>query len=182
MRFWLGTPDGKYGFLTSQAVMAFQKYVGLPRTGVADEATIGALASASPAQAVTTAGEIVEVDLARQLLFIVQGGQTIAALNSSTGSRVPYRETLPDGRVATGDAITYTGRFKVYREISDGWRISDLGRLWRPKYFDGGIAVHGSNSIPGYPASHGCVRVSIAAMDWIWAANLMPIGRSVWVY
>ena len=42
-------------------------------------------------------------------------------------------------------------------------------RLWRPRYFNGGIAVHGSPSIPAYPASHGCARVSNAAMDMIWA-------------
>jgi lipoprotein-anchoring transpeptidase ErfK/SrfK len=42
--------------------------------------------------------------------------------------------------------------------------------------------VHGSNSIPNYPASHGCVRVSVPAMDWIWAWNLMPMHIPVWVH
>ncbi len=181
-KFWVDNPDGNYGSLTSQAVMAFQKYYRLRRTGVADDETIAALVGAGPAQAASTSGDLIEIDLARQLIFVVVGGQTVAALNTSTGSGVPYREVLPDGRVATGDAVTYTGKFKVHREISDGWRISDLGRLWRPKYFDGGIAVHGSTSIPGYPASHGCARLSIAAMDWIWANNYMPMGRTVWVY
>ena len=42
--------------------------------------------------------------------------------------------------------------------------------------------MHGSNSIPNYPASHGCVRVSVPAMDWIWAWNLMPMDIPVWVH
>ena len=50
------------------------------------------------------------------------------------------------------------------------------------EYFIGGIAVHGSNSIPRYPASHGCVRVSVQAMDFIWDSNLMPLGIHVWVH
>jgi lipoprotein-anchoring transpeptidase ErfK/SrfK len=42
--------------------------------------------------------------------------------------------------------------------------------------------MHGSPSIPPHPASHGCARLSNAAIDFIWAANLMPIGTPVWVY
>ena len=42
--------------------------------------------------------------------------------------------------------------------------------------------MHGYTDVPPYPASHGCVRVSNAAMDFIWATNIMPIGAAVWVY
>ena len=42
--------------------------------------------------------------------------------------------------------------------------------------------MHGSPSIPAYPASHGCARVSNAAMDMIWAQGVMPIGGRVTVY
>mgnify|MGYP002652321331 CR=1 FL=1 len=34
-------------------------------------------------------------------------------------------------------------------------------------------------SIPAYPASHGCARVSNAAMDMIWDEDLMPVGSTV---
>ena len=58
-----------------------------------------------------------------------------------------------------------------------------LGVLWRPKYFTwSGIAIHGYTSVPPYPASHGCTRVSNAAVDWMWANNILPIGLTVWVY
>jgi hypothetical protein len=30
-------------------------------------------------------------------------------------------------------------------------------------YFNGGIAIHGSPSIPPYPASHGCIRIPMYA-------------------
>ena len=70
----------------------------------------------------------------------------------------------------------------VYRERAEGWWEGDLGEIYRPKYFTGGIAVHGSNNVPDYPASHGCVRVSVPAMDWIWEQNLMPLDTPVWVH
>ena len=57
-----------------------------------------------------------------------------------------------------------------------------MGALWRPRYFNGGIAIHGYTSVPGYPASHGCTRVSNAGMDYVWSAGLAPTGRRVWVY
>jgi lipoprotein-anchoring transpeptidase ErfK/SrfK len=44
------------------------------------------------------------------------------------------------------------------------------------------VAVHGSSSIPNYPASHGCVRVSVPFMDFVWDQNLMPMGTTVWVH
>ena len=46
----------------------------------------------------------------------------------------------------------------------------------------GGVAIHGSTSIPAYPASHGCIRVSTAFMDTVWAYNLIPFRSTVWVY
>ncbi|WP_432564832.1 L,D-transpeptidase [Kineococcus sp. SYSU DK003] len=37
-----------------------------------------------------------------------------------------------------------------------------------------GIAMHGTASAPAFAASHGCARVTNAAMDVVWAHNLMP--------
>ena len=54
-----------------------------------------------------------------------------------------------------------------------------LGQLWRPRFFYRGIAVHGSPNIPPWPASHGCARLSNAAINMIWDKNLMPIGSTV---
>ncbi len=181
--YWMGPVDGHTGSLMSQAVMAFQKYTGLPRTGIADQPTVDALTVAAPPVARTTTGDMVEIDKPRQILFVVRGGRTIAVFNSSTGSNVPFHERVAGGRIATGNAVTPVGRFTITRELPNGWRTSDLGQLWRPKYFtSSGIAVHGANSVPAYPASHGCARVSVQAMNYIWDATLMPKGIGVWVY
>ena len=51
-------------------------------------------------------------------------------------------------------AITPTGRFRVYRKIP-GWRKSPLGLMYYPVYIAGGVAIHGSPSVPRRPASHG---------------------------
>jgi hypothetical protein len=49
-------------------------------------------------------------------------------------------------------------------------------------YFNGGIAVHGSTSVPPHPASHGCCRLTISAMDMILARGLITMGTAVVVY
>jgi lipoprotein-anchoring transpeptidase ErfK/SrfK len=127
---------------------------------------------------------LAEVDKQRQLLFIVQEGKTVAVLNASTGDDREYEE--PDanspGVIIRGVALTPEGTFAIDRERPDGWWIGDLGQIYRPKYFIGGVAIHGSTSVPAYPASHGCVRVSVAAMDMIWDKNLLPRGTTVIVH
>jgi lipoprotein-anchoring transpeptidase ErfK/SrfK len=71
----------------------------------------------------------------------------------------------------------------VYREVNAMHSSTlELGDMWRPKFFTGGIAVHGSSSVPAFPASHGCVRVSNSAMDWIWDTWGAPSGTPVVVY
>ena len=75
-------------------------------------------------------------------------------------------------------AVTPKGVYHVYRGVN-GWDPGPLGKLYRPRYFNGGIAVHGYPSVPSTPASHGCVRVTIGAMDFLWNNKLLPIGRTV---
>lgn len=163
--FWLGTPDGTYGRTTQQAVMAFQKANGLHRDGSAGPATQAALATAARPTP-RSAADGIEIDLGRQLLMIVEGGQVTWTINTSTG-----KASTP----------TPPGDFTVRRQI-DGIRHAELGDLYRPKYFNGGVAVHGSPSIPGYAASHGCARVSNAAMDFLWASGKLEVGTPVRVH
>jgi peptidoglycan hydrolase-like protein with peptidoglycan-binding domain len=184
--FWVDAADGHYGLATSQAVMAFQKYYGVSnRSGTVDQATADALNTVtSKPRPQATEVDVVEVNKALQVLHIIRGGLAIWTLNVSTGSGHAYTENSKKepGKVLKGDAQTPDGSYKVTREKAEGWWEGELGRLYRPKYFRGGIAVHGSNNIPNYPASHGCVRVSTPAMDFIWAQNLMPLGMPVWVH
>lgn len=173
--YWLGEPDGHFGFLTQQAVWAFQKAAGLARDGEVGAATRKALADGFRPRT-QLSGKGVDIDLDRQILMIVRGGQIRMILNTSTGGGYEY--PARDGGVAI--ARTPTGTYQV-GWVVDGPDVGRLGTLWRPRYFNGGIAVHGAPSIPTYPASHGCARVSNAAMDLIWAQNLMPKGSTVLV-
>jgi lipoprotein-anchoring transpeptidase ErfK/SrfK len=74
---------------------------------------------------------------------------------------------------------TVRGSFKFSRRI-DGWRHAPLGLLWRPYYFKGGYAVHGSKSVPTHAASHGCVRVPMASMNRLWSK--LTIGERIYVF
>jgi L,D-transpeptidase catalytic domain/Putative peptidoglycan binding domain len=183
--FWNGGADGEYGLTTKQAVMAFQKYIGLDVTGKVDDQTAAFLQNVTErAHGTADTGDLVEVDKDKQLLFILRDGLTVWTFNTSTGNGQPYTEEDKNspGEFQTGVAITPAGLWKVNRERAVGWWEGDLGQIYRPKYFHGGIAVHGSNNIPEYPASHGCVRVSVPAMDYIWDQNLMPMKSVVWVH
>ncbi|MDP9794293.1 hypothetical protein J2S43_002805 [Catenuloplanes nepalensis] len=174
--YWNGPADGRFGALTLQAVYAVQKAAGIERTGRADDETLAALAGGVRPAARSRKGHRVEIDLDRQLLMMVDDGAVTRILNTSTGSNEHYHY---QGRRYLAD--TPAGKFRVGRQIDD-WRYGPLGPLYRPKYFNGGVAVHGATSIPPYPASHGCARLSIAAMDWVWKSGEMPVGTPIWVY
>lgn len=171
--YWLGKPDGHYGSLTQQAVWALQKSAGLSRDGDVGPATQRALTNGVRPQT-RLQGDGIDINLERQILMVVRGGQVRYILNTSTGGG--YKYTQKDGDTAI--ARTPKGTFKVYYTV-DGKDEGFLGDMWRPRYFNGGYAVHGSPSIPAYPASHGCARVSNAAMNMIWAQNYMPKGSTV---
>ncbi len=175
--YWLGSPDGAYGQLTRQAVMAFQKAEGLGRDGVAGPATLAALQGAGRPAPQEPSGTHLEIDLERQILLVVADGQTQWVLNTSTGNGEAYG--APGGGTAV--ARTPTGSFSVQREI-DGLREAPLGTLYRPKYFNGGIAIHGAGQIPAHPASHGCARVTNSAMDLLWSSGAAAIGTPVLVH
>jgi lipoprotein-anchoring transpeptidase ErfK/SrfK len=169
--------DGSYGSSTVQAVMAFQKVNGLEPDGIAGPATLAALNTATRPQGRSTSGNLVEVDKERQVLFVVRDGEVEWAVNVSTGTEKPYHV---NGRTELAD--TPPGRWTV-DWAEDGMDWGELGGLYRPRYFHSdGIAVHGYHDVPAYAASHGCVRVANQVMDWIWSANVMPLGSSVWVY
>lgn len=166
LRFWLPAIDGTYDSNTTHAVVAFQKAAGLTPDGVAGPLTLEALQSAEPPSPRDANGATIEVDLTRQLLLLVVDGHVQWVFDTSTGA------------VA---GTTPVGDYTVYRQV-DGYDHGPLGTLYRPKYFVRGVAVHGFPSVPSHPASHGCVRVTNAAMDWLWANDAMPIGATVSVY
>jgi lipoprotein-anchoring transpeptidase ErfK/SrfK len=167
--------DGRFGPSTMHAVTAFQKVNKLDRDGVAGPKTMKALEH--PRQPhVRFGGEALhlEADLTLQVIYVVKGGKIQQILDASSASGQRY--------VSQGDvriAHTPEGSFKVGRKIN-AWHRSALGLLYRPAYFDGPYAVHGAPSVPPFPASHGCIRITTTAMDGLYD-KLVP-GTRVIVY
>jgi hypothetical protein len=174
--YWVDTTAGTFDDSTQQAVWALQKAAGLQRDGVVGPSTWNALAQGVVPHPQSTSGYVIEINLANDLLMVVNNGHLEWTLNTSTGGGYTYTQ---DG--VTSVANTPTGLFQTYREV-DGLVVDSLGSLWRPKFFDAGFAIHGDTSVPPEPVSHGCARVSNEAIDWIWANNIDPIGTTVWVY
>lgn len=174
--YWVGPTNGSFGDSTEQAVYALQKAAGITADGEVDPETRSALARGVRPAVRSTAGYVIEVDLADDLVMFVDQGRLEYVLNTSTGGGYTYTE---DGESAV--AATPQGRFTIIRQV-DGMVVDSLGELWRPKFFYSGFAIHGDSYVPPDPVSHGCVRVSNEAIDWIWSANLAPLGTAVWVY
>ncbi|HEX2039025.1 MAG TPA: L,D-transpeptidase family protein [Acidimicrobiales bacterium] len=162
LKYDTGIVNDAFDAMTQHAVTAFQKVHGLPRTGRATDDVVKALQTATPPPPMMPdgGGTRVEVDLKRQVLFLYKGGELTRILPVSTGNNKRY---CVDGQCAT--AVTPGGSFKVNRKIK-GLRVSRLGKLYNPLYFNGGIAIHGAPSVPAYPASHGCVRIPMPSSPW----------------
>lgn len=177
LKYWLGTPDGSFGHLTQQAVFALQKAAGLSRDGVAGPRTQDAIRRGVQPGRRITSGTGFEVSKDSQLLIATWDGGLSYILNTSTGSGERY---YSGGRWKR--ATTPTGDFRMYSLHSRGWQKGPLGNLYRPGYYDRGWAIHGSTSIPSYPASHGCSRISTAASDRLWGRGWFVNGRRVLIY
>jgi hypothetical protein len=176
--YFLPTVDGVFGSSTLQAVWAVQKAAGISRDGVVGPETRAALDAGTRPTPRSTTGHVLEVDLRAQLVLAVQDGHVDAIINASSGSGRTF-EAL--GRTHT--AYTPRGSFTVVQQVN-GMHDSTLGlgTMYRPKYFRSGWAIHGSPSVPPYPASHGCVRVSNAAINWIWDQFGAPLGTPILIY
>ena len=175
LRYDVGPMSGYYDYDTRLAVMAFQKVQGLPRTGVADAVTRARLGTPlAPALRRPLQGLSVEIDLTKQELLYARDGVVQRILPVSSGNNELY---TVDG--ITSRAVTPVGSFRVQRKIN-GIRVSRLGQLFQPAYFVGGYAIHGSPSVPAYPASHGCIRVTQPAMNRLFP--ILPIGTPVTIY
>ncbi|MFI9488889.1 L,D-transpeptidase family protein [Promicromonospora sp. NPDC052451] len=176
--YFVTSVDGAFGSETQQAVFALQKAGGLYRDGVVGDVTQQAADKGVVPRAQTSSGKVLEIDIDRQLVLAVENGKVVKIINASSGNGETY-----EAKGATYTAYTPRGSFAVYREENRMYSSSlELGDMWRPKFFTGGIAVHGSASVPAFPASHGCVRVSNSAMDWIWDTWGAPSGTPVVVY
>ena len=174
--YWITKVDGKRDDSTRQAIIAFQKVERRKRTGVLSASDMELLQNASrPTPKYASGPAHVEVDIGRQVLFYVgDDGVVQKVISVSTGNEQKY---FDDNKWQV--AHTTRGNFKVQWKYN-GERKASLGTLYYPSYFNGGIAVHGSPSIPPYPASHGCVRIPRFADKALF--RIMPVGMAVNVY
>jgi lipoprotein-anchoring transpeptidase ErfK/SrfK len=103
----------------------------------------------------------VEVDQARQVLYVVDDRVVIHIIHVSTGKpSTPTRDGL------------FRVRYKV-----PGYTPK---RLYYASFFDGQRAIHGWPEVPSYAASHGCVRVPYWHAKWIF--GITPVGTPVKVH
>jgi peptidoglycan hydrolase-like protein with peptidoglycan-binding domain len=176
LKFDPGPIDGRFGLATMYAVQAFEKLNGMSpdgRVGLAEQAAL-----ANPAAIVPLAPDgganRTEVDLARQVMHIYQGGALRLTTHVSTGNNQRF---CNEGKCDT--AITPIGSFR-YSWRATGWHEAPLGKLHNPVFFtSNGVAVHGSLSVPTYPASHGCVRIPMHISQYF--PSLVKRGDPVYV-
>jgi lipoprotein-anchoring transpeptidase ErfK/SrfK len=174
LHYQIAKPDGEFGSETHHAVVAFQKVNHLDRDGVAGPKTMKALERPRQPSPRSRSGFHIEADLTLQVVYVVNGPRIEQILDASSASGRTYEV---DGDVR----ITHTplGSFHVERKIN-AWHRSPLGLLYRPAYFVGGYALHGAPSVPPFPASHGCIRITTAAMDRLY--DRLALGTPLQVY
>ncbi len=205
-----GPIDGSYGGGTQQAVWAFKKLLGNIEwsefadrndKSMVDEATWQAMNDPafqiSPRRPNT--GRHIEIYLPLQVMALFGAdNRPIFIAHISTG------QLNPDGTDATfcedatydtdiqgrqlpepvtmpicAEAKTPPGVFRLQR-YHDGNRVSPLGGMKNPWYFNYGIAIHGARNVPDHPASHGCVRINNALADEF--PSLVEKGDAVYVW
>lgn len=150
----------------TDAVIAFQKVAGLSRTGVMGRTDWQALARTAPVRP-TQQGPAnrIEVDKSRQILIKVRGGKVAGVLPVSTGASGNTPEGVHSIRWKAPSTTTWLGPGILYRTLT---------------FWGNSFAIHGWESVPSYPASHGCVRVPIWTADWLYDRS--PVGETVIVH
>ena len=159
LHFALRRVDGYYGLDDMDAVTAFQKLHGLPRTGVVDARVWRELERAQIPRA-RYPGSHVEVSKGRQVLFLVRDGKVALIVPVSTG--------------ATGN--TPLGHWRVYSRVP-GYNAK---AMYYSSFFVGGFAIHGYADVPPYAASHGCVRIPLWVAYRVY--SLIDYGTAVYIY
>jgi peptidoglycan hydrolase-like protein with peptidoglycan-binding domain len=172
--YWTGVVDGVFDVGSRQALIAFQKREGRPITGRLSGDELEALRTSESPRPRDPGYEHVEVDIDRQILMLVRQDGSLRVLPVSTGNDERFTS---DGQ----ESVAYTprGRFVVY-DKTFGWENGTLGSVYYANYISGGVAIHGYETVPTKPASHGCIRIPMFAAREV--SKLRPLGTIVLVY
>jgi len=159
-----GDDDGRFGPATQNAILSFQKWERLDRTGLLNSQTKARLRLAAHPSPISrgAAGKRAEVLLDRQVALLIDDNKVVRTIAVSTG---------------TASTPTPPGDYHVYAKIPRWWSVPF--REWLPWAlpFVGGIAFHELQDVPVVPASHGCVRQSFTVAHWTY--NFAFVGMPV---
>jgi L,D-transpeptidase catalytic domain/Putative peptidoglycan binding domain len=156
---------GSFDYLTEEALLAFQGWERLARTGtVTGETQLALFRASRPEPTTHRSGRRVEIHRDLGVLLLVQDNDVVRAVHTSTGifGRTP------------------AGTFHVYRKELLSWSVPF--HVWMPyaAYFTGGIAMHEYSDVPAYPASHGCVRLPAGEANHVY--GFVDLGTPVYVF
>jgi peptidoglycan hydrolase-like protein with peptidoglycan-binding domain len=184
LHFDPGPVDGIYDQKTVYAVHTLQKLAGGDRTGRITSGEVFVLSFFQYRQPLSDPLEPnrAEVDISSQTMTLYETYQPKLLTTISSGSGENYCYNTPRDNPTSHvceDANTPSGRFTFY-EFRSGWDRSPLGQLYNPYYFNKGIAVHGFESVPTSPASHGCVRIPMHIAEYF--HDLVARGSTVHVF
>jgi hypothetical protein len=148
---------------TSRGVLAYRKVNGMERSMRAGKGLVKKVFAGRGGYRVRHpgAGRHVEAPLSKQVVVFAKGGKPYAIYPTSSG---------------TSATPTVTGHYRFHR-TEPGYNNLGMYYSW---YFHGGYAIHGYNSVPNYPASHGCLRTFIADQPEIF--NRIQHGESIFVF
>ncbi|HEV2791640.1 MAG TPA: L,D-transpeptidase [Solirubrobacterales bacterium] len=156
--------DGRcFGGKTARGVLAYRKVNDMARSMRAGKGLVKKVFSGKGGYDVRypKAGEHVEAPLSKQVLVFIKDGKPFAIYPISSG-----KSSTP----------TVTGHFEFIR-TEPGYNSHGMYYSW---YFYGGYAVHGYNSVPDYPASHGCLRTFISDQPEIF--NRIDYGEDIFIW
>jgi hypothetical protein len=207
--FQPGPADGQFGSGTQQAVWAFKKLidtVAWEDFAARDDQTVVTEAvwqqMANPSVRFLPRrpgpGTHVEIYLPLQVMAVFRDNEPIFISHISSGELRPDGEPATFCETATYDTDEYgnpypelvtkqvcaeaksPGGVFSFNRSYDGNRVSPLGGMKNPWYFNYGIAIHGAKNVPTRPASHGCIRISNSLADVF--PDLVERGDRVYVW
>ena len=179
-KLYHGEIDGVYGPSTRAAVEALHKLMDVERTSTFRSEDWLALDDL-PAPRIPIRGhepDRVEVDIGRQLIYLIRDRELIGILPTSTGGSYTYWSERNQARVRAG---TPRGDFTLFR-FDPGWRCDPVTGWCVYNYwaFTTYYGLHGYNSVPTHPASHGCVRLHTWNSDWMSQHLYLGMPVHVW--
>jgi lipoprotein-anchoring transpeptidase ErfK/SrfK len=120
----------------------------------------------------------VEVDIGHQVVYLIEGDEVVAIMPISTGKGSGERGCTG----TTGCTRNVTPRTENLSRGSVFYTEHAYGRGWSPlpgawsiykaifysgQYREANYGLHGYRQVPNYPASHGCIRLTVWDMDFL---------------